>query len=140
MAATPARRVEPPNRRPRPLRFLIDSVILIDHFNNIVPASQWLANHAAESSISVITRAEILAGFEAAQVALAQELLDHFPALPITVEIADRAAAFRRTERLKLPDALQAAVAAHHALILVTRNTRDFQTNREFKVLAPYKL
>lgn len=115
-------------------------MILIDHFNHIEPASSWLANHAAESAISVITRAEVLAGFDAAQEALARELLDHFPALPITVEIADRAAVLRRTDRLKLPDALQAAVAAHHSLTLVTRNTRDFQTNREFKVLVPYKL
>ena len=61
--------------------------------------------------------------------------------MPITVEVADLAATLRRTQRWKLPDALQAAVAIRHDLVLVTRNTRDFQegaTNPA--VLIPYRL
>ncbi|WP_147653251.1 PIN domain-containing protein [Vulcaniibacterium gelatinicum] len=122
------------------MRFLLDSVILIDHFNGIAAATDFLAETGAEAAISAITRAEVLAGFDEAAAPLARELLDHFPSLPITTEIADRAAALRRTQRWKLPDALQAAVAQHHGLALVTRNTRDFQPGGELEVVVPYRV
>jgi hypothetical protein len=65
-------------------------------------------------------------------------LLDAYPALAITADIADLAAQWRRERRLKLPDALQAAVAERHGLVLVTRNTRDFPAGGEAPVLVPY--
>ena len=46
------------------VRFLLDSVILIDHFNNIPAATEYLLQSQRESAISVITRAEVLVGFE----------------------------------------------------------------------------
>lgn len=120
------------------LKYLLDSVILIDHFNGIAAATEFLAQHGHRSAISVITRAEVLTGFDSGSEPLARALLDQFASLPITAEIADRAAALRRTERWKLPDALQAAVAVQHRLILVTRNTRDFQPGGEPEVVVPY--
>jgi len=66
-------------------------------------------------------------------------LLDQFPILPVNVEIADLAARLRRSERWKLPDAIQAAVAIGHGLTLVTRNTRDFQPGGQPEVLIPYR-
>jgi predicted nucleic acid-binding protein len=117
---------------------LLDPVILIDHFNGIEAATRYLAEHGAVCAISVITRAEVLAGSDDADAELALELLDQFPALPITIEIADRAAPLRRSERWKLPDALQAAVAMHHGLALVTRNTRDFRSGGALRVVVPY--
>lgn len=121
------------------MRYLLDSVILIDHFNGITQATAFLAEHGAESAISVITRAEVLVGFDEASQALALHLLDRFTALPISVEIADHAARLRRSERWKLPDALQASVALQHGLILVTRNTRDFQQGGPVRVWVPYR-
>lgn len=124
----------------RRVKYLLDSVILIDHFNGVAKATEFLAENGAECAISVITRAEALAGFDDDRAALAMELLDLFMALPITTEIADFAARLRRSERWKLPDALQAAVARHHSLILATRNTRDFQAGGVLKVIVPYRL
>ncbi len=121
------------------MKYLLDSVILIDHFNGITAATQFLAEHGAACSVSVITRAEVLAGFNDSALPLALELLNQFPALPITTDIGDRAARLRRSERWKLPDALQAAVAVTHDLSLVTRNTRDFQDGNGFQVLVPYR-
>lgn len=121
------------------VRFLLDSVIIIDHFNGVRASTEWLSENGHASSLSVITRAEVLAGFAAPEVALARDLLDHFPALPITTEIADLAASLRRSERWKLPDALQAAVAMHHGLTLVTRNSKDFRGGGELEVLVPYR-
>ena len=120
------------------MKYLLDSVILIDHFNGIEAATSYLAEHGAACALSVITRAEVLAGFDDQHAPLALELLDAFPALPITTEIADFAARLRRSERWKLPDALQAAVAMQHGLILVTRNTRDFRSGEGLEVVVPY--
>lgn len=122
------------------MRYLLDSVIVIDHFNGIEAATRYLAEHGAACALSVITRAEVLAGFDDEQAKLALQLLDLFPTLPITTTIADDAARLRRSERWKLPDALQAAVAIHHGLILVTRNTRDFTSDGKLKVLVPYRV
>lgn len=122
------------------MRYLLDSVILIDHFNGIDPASAFLTDHGSQCAISVITRAEVVTGFDRDTEGLAKQLLDAFRTLPISAEIADLAAALRRSEHWKLPDALQAAVAFKHQLILVTRNTRDFAPGGELKVLVPYRI
>lgn len=123
------------------VRYLVDSVILIDHFNNIEAATAFLAEHGSACAISVITRAEVLAGFTVRTESLARELLDVFPHLPITSEVADLAGSLRRSEHWKLPDALQAAVAVQHGLALVTRNTRDFRVGgRKVEVVVPYRL
>ena len=122
------------------MRYLLDSVILIDHFNGVEPATTFLAEHGSACALSVITRAETLAGFDDEAEPLARALLDSFTALPITADIADLAARLRRRQRWKLPDAIQAAVAIHHALTLVTRNTRDFPPAGEPPVLVPYRI
>jgi predicted nucleic acid-binding protein len=52
--------------------------------------------HDDESAISVITRAEVLAGFGAAPARKALRLLDAFPTLGIDQAAADLAAVLRR--------------------------------------------
>jgi predicted nucleic acid-binding protein len=121
------------------VKYLLDSVILIDHFNGISAATAFIDRHGTDSALSVITRAEVLAGFDDESESLATRLLDCFPTLPMTVETADAAARLRRTERWKLPDAIQAAIARAHGLILVTRNSRDFQPGGDPEVLIPYR-
>ena len=122
------------------MKYLLDSVILIDHFNGVAAATGFLGHHGADSAVSVITRAEVLAGFDDDAVSLAIRLLDAFPTLPVTVEIADEAARLRRSVHWKLPDAIQPALARMHGLTLVTRNTRDFQPGGDPEVLIPYRL
>lgn len=121
-------------------RLLLDSVILIDHFNGVGAATEYLRSRGGRAAVSVITRAEVLAGFAAADAGLAAALLDRFPTLGIDRPVADLAARLRRELRWKMPDALQAAVARHHGLKLVTRNTRDFSPERFPFVEVPYRL
>jgi len=122
------------------LKFLLDSVIVIDHLNGIEAATGFIADHATSSALSVITRAEVLAGCGKTSEVPVMNLLNQFPTLPMTTEIADAAARLRRSERWKLPDAIQAAIAIGHQLTLVTRNTRDFQPGGQPEVLTPYAL
>lgn len=122
------------------LNYLLDSVILIDHFNGVAAATEFIRINREESAISAITRAEVLAGFPETANEMPMRLLDAFHCHPIDRDIADAAAALRHRHRWKLPDALQAAVAQHHALQLVTRNTKDFPPRKFAFVLAPYVL
>ncbi|MDZ7791074.1 MAG: PIN domain-containing protein [Xanthomonadales bacterium] len=121
------------------MKYLVDSVIVIDHLNGRVEATRFLADSASRSALSVITRAEVLAGCDEHNERPVIALLDQFPTLPIDVSTADRAARLRRTERWKLPDAIQAAIAIGHDLTLVTRNTRDFRPGERLDVLIPYQ-
>jgi hypothetical protein len=118
--------------------YLLDSVILIDHFNNVEAATTFLREHRGDAAISAITRAEVLTGFDEEQRALPTRLLDAFVCLPVDRATADLAAGLRRKHRWKLPDAIQAAVAQHHALKLVTRNSKDFPPDMFDFVLTPY--
>ena len=122
------------------MAYLLDSVILIDHLNGVEAATDFLSEKGGDCFISVITRAETLAGFDQESEHLARELLDLFTTLPVTVEVADAAAHLRRTQRLKLPDAIQAAIALTEELTLVTRNTRDFRNGDPVSVEVPYLL
>jgi len=87
---------------------------------------------------SVITRAEVLAGFNEDDAKRAKSVLDLFPVLEITKDVAELAAVLRRQHRWKLPDALQAALVQIHKLQLATRNTRDFPPEQFSFVVVPY--
>src|SRR6266571_1250384 len=119
---------------------LADSVIMIDHFNGVSAATAYLLEMQGKVAISVITRAEVLTGFQGKERQLARRLLDRFPILIIDRPIADLAAILRRQNRWKMPDALQAAVAKRHKLKFATRDTDDFPPKRHRFVIVPYTL
>lgn len=122
------------------VEFLLDSAILIDRFNKSPRAKSYLAGVRGEAAISVVTRAEVLTGFDETSRRTAIRFLDFFPVLEITRPVADLAASLRRRHGWKLPDAFQAALAQHHGLKLVTRNARDFPPARHEFVVIPYAL
>lgn len=122
------------------MKVLLDSVILIDHFNSVAAATSYLQRVQGESAISVITRAEVLSGFDERGAAAAVRLLERFPTLPIDEPAADLAASLRREHRWRLPDAFQAALAKLHGVKLATRNSRDFPPQRFDFVVVPYRV
>jgi predicted nucleic acid-binding protein len=122
-----------------PVKYLLDSVIVIDHFNGIPEAGAFLARHGEECAVSVITRAEVLSGLDGGPRKTAAMLLDRYQTIVIDKNTADLAADLRREMRWKLPDAFQAAMARIHGLKLVTRNTRDFTPQRHNFVIVPYR-
>lgn len=119
------------------MKFLLDSVIVIDHLNGIILATNWIARHHKQSYLSTITRAEVLVGVEEQDLDTITLFLNQFAILPLVSEDADLAAQLRRQYRWKLPDAFQAALAKRHDLLLVTRNTKDFPKSCPF-VITPY--
>ena len=120
---------------------LLDSVILIDHFNGWAPATRFLLDIDPRTSfVSVITRTEILVGFEVTEVDAPKSLLDQFSTLEITKKTADQAAVLRREHGWKLSDAFQAALSLEHKLQFVTRNTKDFDPSRHPFVQIPYQI
>jgi predicted nucleic acid-binding protein len=123
------------------LKRLLDSVILIDHFNNIPQATKFILElDPAETAISVISLAEILVGLDKENSRRAKMLLDQFHLLPIDGPAAEKAAELRREFGWKLPDAFQAALAVLHNISLTTRNTRDFDPDKHSFIEIPYKV
>ena len=120
--------------------FLIDSVIIIDHLNGISKATRWLEKEAFRSRISLITRIEVLAGYDDLQSVNIARLLNQFQIAELTPAAADYVAKLRRQHCWKLPDALQAGLALFHGYRLVTRNTKDFPSDRFDFVLVPYTI
>ena len=117
----------------------VTSTVPIDHFNGMAAATSYLSDHHPDAAISVITRAEVLTGFESRAAKKAVQFLDCFPTLGIDQAIADLAATLRRDHGWRLPDAFQAAIAQQHGLKLVTRNQRDFPPQRYRFVVIPYR-
>lgn len=122
------------------MNYLLDSVILMDYFNGILDASTFISKRARTIKLLVITRAEVLIGFSAAQRKFPKQLLDAFSTLGIDAAVADLAADLRYQYRWKLPDALQAVIALNHNLFLESRNTKDFSPNRHNFVFVPYEI
>ena len=120
---------------------LLDSVIVIDHLNGIEKATKYISDIDSEkSAISVITRAEILVGLGVAEKDVVKSLLDQYHTFIIDKSIADKAADLRREFGWKLPDAFQAALAIENNLMLITRNTKDFDESSHNFVSIPYRI
>ncbi|MHB8828660.1 MAG: PIN domain-containing protein [Syntrophales bacterium] len=121
------------------LERLLDSVILIDHLNDIPQATEFLlALDPEKTAISVISYAEILTGLDEEGGRKARPLLCSFAMLEIDAAVAEKAAALRRQHGWKLPDAFQAAIAILHDIKLCTRNTKDFNPQKHPFVEIPY--
>jgi predicted nucleic acid-binding protein len=120
---------------------LLDSVILIDHLNNIPQAMDFLlALNPEKTAISVITYAEILTGLDEDGERKAVPLLHSFEMLEIDASVAKKAAMLKRQHGWKLPDAFQAALAITHDIMLCTRNIKDFNPQKHPFVEIPYVL
>jgi predicted nucleic acid-binding protein len=118
------------------VRALFDSNVLIDYLNEIAAAKVEYELYESRA-ISIITWMEVLAGATAESRLATQVFLDSFAVIGISNKVAQRAVQIRAEKRLKLPDAIILATALEHALLLVTRNTKDFSANSP-SVRIPY--
>lgn len=113
---------------------LLDTATLILHLRKRASVTDFLLRWGERDNlfISVVTRAEILAGMRPNEEYVTMELLGALSNLPVTPAVADRAgrlidAAARRGVQTSFPDALIAATALEHDLVVVTTNVRHFE-------------
>lgn len=117
---------------------LFDTNILIDYLRGQAKARDELARYT-EPAISVITRMEVLIGAAPETEAPTRRFLARFRLIGLDEAIAERAVLIRRSSRIRLPDAIILASAEANSLLLVTRNTKDFDPDSP-SVRVPYRL
>jgi predicted nucleic acid-binding protein len=69
---------------------------------------------------------EVMVGAKGDLQAPTRAFLNGFRRIAIADDVAERAVDLRRQHKMKLPDAIIWASAQEHAMLLVTRNTRDY--------------
>lgn len=114
--------------------YLLDTNILILALRGHTGALDLLATLGREERqafISVVTRAEVLAGMHPHEELRTLELLNALGNLPVDKDVADQAGRWvyqyaRQGVQISLPDALIAATAFLYDLTLVTTNPRHF--------------
>jgi predicted nucleic acid-binding protein len=118
------------------VKALFDTNILIDYLNGVSAARAEFDRYES-NAISVITWMEVLAGASANTEAVIRTFLDGFEVVALDNGIAERAVTLRKTNKVKLPDAIILASAQANAMLLVTRNTKDFPAS-DPSVRVPY--
>lgn len=111
---------------------LVDTDVLVDHLRGASP----LKRGRHDLHVSVITRCELFAGQNSQEKEVAA-LLAALPEHEVDRETAERAGRLRRETGIRTPDALIAATAICHGLVLMTRNSKDFARVSGLKLMSP---
>ena len=112
----------------RSIVYLVDTNIIIYYLEGEQAAVAFLRTHRGNLAISSITWMETLTyPFSADEEQIVRVFLEEFRLIDVSSPVMELAVKIRRKKKMKLPDAIIAASAVHHGLILVTRNIRDFK-------------
>jgi predicted nucleic acid-binding protein len=104
-----------------------------------VPQARAELQRYTEKAISIVSWMEVMVGATGEVAEATRGFLSSFDIIALDGEIAERAVSLRRTHHIKLPDAIIWATAQVHAMLLVTRNTKDFAAG-DPGVRMPYRL
>src|SRR3546814_1248606 len=123
--------------------YLIDSNAVIDFCNGKLPlAGRELLFSIVQPKISVITHIEVFGFPEISRTE--EKLLNDFVSIaliyPLDIDVAKKSIEIKKKARIKLPDAVIAATALIHGLVLIYRNLADFDKITGLKVLNPHDL
>lgn len=122
----------------RAIVYLIDTNIIIYYLEGEQAAISFLRTHRGKLAISSITWMETLSyPFSADEEQVVRAFLKEFRLIEISSPVMELSVEIRRMKKLKLPDAIIAASAVHHDLILATRNIKDFKRTT-VKTLDPF--
>ena len=111
---------------------LVDTDVFVDH----VRGERALRPGQNRLCYSIVTRCELFAGTKADEEGL-RLLLGSFPELPIDRAVAERAGRLRRAARIQTGDALIAATALHHNLILLSGRHHRFDGLPGLRLRSP---
>jgi predicted nucleic acid-binding protein len=113
--------------------YLLDSNVLIQHLRGHRPTTDLLTDLALDGQLGIaaISRTEFIAGMREHEAEDTLRFLDALACYPLDGRTADRAGVLIRTFRregvtLDVPDAIIAATALAHDLLLLTYNPRHF--------------
>lgn len=122
------------------MRAVLDTNILVDHLNGVRAAADELAKYQ-QPLISPITWMEVMAGADDDTERMAlRRFLSGFVRIDLSEVVMERAARLRSESRMRLPDAIILASALCENLMLVTRNTKDFDVAVWPNVRVPYRV
>ena len=126
-------------------KFLIDTNTTIELVTQLLPAAggAWVDDLVLreEHAISVINWIELLVNPRSAQEKAVLELfVASSPVLPLDADVVRQTILLRQQYRTKLPDAIVAATALVHGLVLISRNTSDFQKMAGLVVVNPHDI
>ena len=125
--------------------YLLDSNTVIEFLGGMLPAST--VNQLNEivdrdgHHLSVINQIELL-GFNGSTTEM--QTLEAFimtsNVIPLHDAIVQKTIEFRKTYKIKLPDAVIAATTLVHGLTLITRNISDFEKIQELEVVDSHAM
>jgi hypothetical protein len=105
---------------------LVDTDVCVDHLRGTPFRPRGDRIH-----YSVVTRTELIAGGDERRV---RGFLEPLQEIGVDRSIADRAGRIRRETGIDLADAVIAATAIEHRLVLASRNTKDFARVRGLRL------
>ena len=121
----------------------MDTNAVIELVGGLLPAptAEWLEVVIAGNThhVSVVTRIELFSKqLGSAETATLEGFVQFTNVIGLEESIIQRTIALRQQRKMKLPDALIAATALVHGLLLVTRNLADFKSIPGLAVLNPH--
>lgn len=121
--------------------YLIDTNVLIDAQMNRLPpkGSRSLADIIDEDfTVSFVTYIEFLGYINISKAT--KEFMALASVIEIDKDIIDTCIALRKSQSIKLPDAIIASTALSRGLSLITRNVEDFKKINGLKIVNLYDL
>lgn len=122
--------------------YLIDTNVIIDSFGNKLPEKAKVFLSRFGPVISAVTKIEVLGWRNATKEQLnpLYTFMELAHILPIDDAVIERTITIRQSKKIALGDAIIAATALVHDLILISRNTSDFNDIQNLQVIDPYNL
>jgi len=125
-------------------RFLVDTNVIIDYTSNLIPGNgtafvENIFNTAFNTS--VVVKIEVLGYNDVpAKMQLLEEFLSSATIFPLDDAIILKTIELRRIKKIKLGDAVIAATALVYNLVIITRNTADFNNITGLTCIDPHTL
>ena len=121
--------------------FLIDTNVVIDALGDVMPEDIKQKIIKLPPIVSAVTYMETLGWHQAnaSQLRILQRFMDVATILPIDRPVIETTVRLRQQKKIGLGDAIIAATAIVHNMVLVTRNVSDFKSINNLIVFNPWE-
>ena len=122
--------------------YLMDSNVIIDYLANKIPEEKKeILNQIIDlvPKISILSQIEIL-GYNTSKENqnILSEFISQSEILNLTPDVTDICINLRKSQKIKIPDAIIASTALANNFTLITRNHKDFDKIKNLKILNPH--